>query len=361
MTAGGGLEHLTVKVNGAPHPGVTRATVSYSSDNAVREAVIEADEPRGRPFVFRLSAPATVHCGADVVVTGFVVRLNRRVEKGKRQVTATIKSKATKAAKTAAQAPDYALKKRSVGAAAKALFDKVKVPVHDDAGGKAYDWKWRPGETAFDVVERQARSAGLLMMGHGDGGVVVAKGIRGQHAGVLAMPGEITEGSSDLSDEGEYAETIALGQKGSGDKKSDLRPSATAKNAKVDDGTVQIVLNETEFDAQDLTVRASARRNRRRGANVSCTLPVPRWRDDAGRLWEPAFTIPVSAYEDLEIDQVMAIKSVVLRYAKAKDGGEAMTAELNLVDPPALNGKGGKSKSSSEYGSDTSPAKYAEE
>lgn len=356
------LENPVVMVSGMPHPGITRGTLTYSADNVERQATIEADEPRGAPFIFRLRSEVVIMAGADVLLTGYVQRLARRVSKGQRTVSATIKSKSARTAKTAAQAAGHSLKKKTVGDAAKELFKGVKVDVHDESGGgKAFDWKWTPGDTAFDVVEKQARASGHLLMGHKDGGVIIAKGVRGQHAGVLAIPGEIHEGTSDLSDEGEYSKTIALGQTRDGVKKQNLRPKAEAKNDRVDDGTVQILLNETEFDAEDLKTRAKARRNRRQGSNISCTLPLLRWRDDAGKIWEPAYTIHVSALEDLEIDQPMGIKSVTLAWAKAGTSGDAQSAELNMVDPPALNGKAGKSKSAKEHTADDSDAKYEDE
>lgn len=349
-------EIVTVKVAGVPHDGILRGSLTYGAEDAVRRATLEVVEVKGARR-FWPKEEVEIFAGADLVLKGQVKKISPRIKKGDGNTTVTVESKSAKAVKTAAQAPDYALKKKSVGDAAKALFGKVGVSVKDEAGGKAFNWKWAPGEKAFAVVEKQARAANLLLMGEADGSVAIAKGIRGRHAGFLGVPGEIIEGHADLGSDNDHSETVALGQKRDGDKKDSLRPKATARNA-AGDGTVNILLNETEFDAQDLTARARARRDRRRGADASCTLTVPRWRDDAGKLWSPAFEIPVSAMDDLALEQDMAIKTVTLRWAKG-EGGES--AEINMVDPPALNGKKGKSKSNKAWSGDTSQPKYEED
>lgn len=349
-------EYVVVKVAGVEHLGILRGSVTYGADDAVRKATLEVSERRGERR-FWPKVEVEILSNGTLILKGQVRKISPKIKKGDGSTTVSIESRAAKAVKTAAQAPDYALRKKSVGDAAKALFAKVGVPVQDEAGGKSYDWKWAPGERAFDVIERQARSANLLLMGEADGGIAISKGIRGRHAGYLGVPGEIVDGHADLGADNDFSETIALGQKKEGDKKDALRPKATAKNS-AGDGTVQILLNETEFDAQDLAARARARRDRRRAADVSATLTVPRWRDDAGTLWAPAYEIAVSAMDDLALEQDMAIKSVTLKW----DGSPAgVSAELNLVDPPALGGKKGKSKSNAAWSGDTSQPGYEED
>lgn len=349
-------ENLVVKVGGVEHDGILKASITYGAENAVRTATLEVTERKGARR-FWPKVEVELSSNGTLILKGQVKKISTRIKKGDGATTVSVESKAAKAVKTAAQAPDYALKKKTVADAAKALFGKVNVPVKDEAGGKLFNWKWAPGEKAFAVIEKQARSANLLLMGEPDGGVAIAKGIRGRHAGALMVPGEIIEGHADLGSDNDFSETVALGQKKGGDKKDALRPKATAKNA-AGDGTVQILLNETEFDAQDLTARAKARRDRRKGSDISCTLTVGKWRDEAGLLWSSAFELFVSAMDDLALEQDMAIKTVTLKWEKEGAGEQA---ELNLVDPPALNGKKGKTKSNAAWGGDTSQPDYNEE
>ena len=195
-------------------------------------------------------------------------------------------------------------------------------------------------------------------MSHADGGIVIAKGIRGAHQGTLAVPGEILDGSCDIGDENEFEDTIVLGQKGEGSKKDALRPAAKAKGAVTEGtrGTTQILLNETEFDATDLINRAKARRDRRRGADVSASIPLAIWRDAAGKLWEPAYTVFVDALDDLDLQQDVAISNVTLTYNKGEVG-----CTLDVVDPPALNGEAKKGKSAKSWNPPTANPKYEED
>lgn len=129
------------------------------------------------------------------------------------------------------------------------------------------------------------------------------------------------------------------GQRGEGHGRDDIEIDEEARDATVQRPVEVVIVASEDIDAQAAAKRALWRRDQAAGEGLKVSVPhCIGWRDGAGRLWEPGYTVWVeSPY--LGVAQEMAIDKVE---GQQTDAGT--DAALSLVDPRALGAKGGKGK-----------------
>jgi len=208
-----------------------------------------------------------------------------------------------------------------------------------------------PGEPLFYTLEREARHLGALLMGQPDGSVAITRAGKNRHAGALV------EGHSPITGtikirwgvESKRSEIRVRGQRTDGVGKESLRQEEIERDETVGRHRPYILFNEGDQTSKELRRRARWERLRRAGSGLSIGLKVSTWRDAAGTLWQPGWLIAVKIPSE-DVDQDFAIASVTYDQAVTEDGGSGTTAELTLVDPRTLGGKGSGSGSGSGAG-----------
>jgi hypothetical protein len=364
-------EDLALLIDGVAHSGLIGANITYSASRAVRSLTASLSE---MPPLTRAGQSARLLCASagsgwggaapDLLVDGWVRRTSGTFGKQQLARKALIESKPCDPVESAAKGRQhgYRLGGVSLGEAAKTLFAPfgVKVSVKDDSA--KIDIPWRPGDRAFDVIEGHARKHGLLLAATPDG-VELFRGSRGRHDGrfILGGPGANVVGI-DYSDSeiGRFSETEAVGQRWkSGAGRDETAPYATATDPYVSRFRPDIVPVEHDADRAELRKRAEWEARRAAGgeeeSGTTIKVMTSFWRDDAGKIWEPGYVIPVYA-PDAEIDQDMVLKSVTLDWSKIK-----VSAILMLCDPRALGGDDPGGKSGKAWAAPSKPAEYGED
>lgn len=191
-----------------------------------------------------------------------------------------------------------------------------------------------PGDSAFEVLERACRFAGVLPMADGRGGVVLTR------AGTTRVPGALVEGdnilSASLSHDASqrYARYIVTGQRQGSDEDFG-EPVAGVRGEAQDAGVARSVrLLRVQADG-DVTIDYARRRAAweaavRAARADQVVITVQGWRHAGGALWPLNALVPVRSPR-LAVDGDLLITQVV--YALSQEAGT--TTELTLQRPDA--------------------------
>ncbi len=343
-------ETVTVAVGSGRFTRWSAIDIVYSADAASRSATLVAADVR---MVGELTAnvalgdPASVAAGSTLLMTGFIETLAPEVDGEAHRLTITIASLASHAAEASADHPTGEVRRRRLSTMLNEIDPTGTRWVGRDDQVEALV-RIRPGESPFEVAERVARRQGVLLISRPDGGVDLAKGVQGHHAGLI-LEGDVhrgfTRGGATLTLRGQPSEVSVRGQSHERADGRSLKIDHKVKLPGARHHRPLVIYHEGEANTGAVRTRAAWEALRRKGAGTTATLTLPRWRDEGGLIWTPAYDIPVRAPR-LRIDQRLAVRSVHLHQG-AEDGTFAV---LQLVDPRGLGGTDPGGASGKEWG-----------
>lgn len=289
----------------------------------------------------------TITASGDTVLTGWIERYIPRLSSHDPSITIEGRSKSSVLVDASAIHAVGEWRQAKPAAIVAELAERYDVTVTDRSQDSTARGLFRVtlGESVVSAARRLARVDGHLLTGTADGGVVYYKGTLGRHAGSLVEGinlGEETEAVFDWSKRAKKQRV--KGQKSSGGSADDLEIDEEVEDDTVGRPVEVVVVASEEIDAGTAAERARWRRDQAAGAGLRVVTPrAIGWRDDNGRLWEPAWLVWVeSPY--LGVAQEMAIESLT-----ASQSNDGTTTRLELVDPRALGAKKkGKGKKSSK-------------
>lgn len=197
-----------------------------------------------------------------------------------------------------------------------------------------------PGESAFDVIERAARLAGLFAMSDGKGGVLLTK------AGKVAAATPLIEGvnTKEISCQYESASTyrkyIVIGQQqGSdeifGEAAADVRAEAQDMNVK---RAARVLLLQAEGSAtiRQAQDRASWEASVRRARACSVQVKVQGWEQRTGQIWRVNSPVQLDA-SFIGIKGEMLISEVTYLLSESEGTVTQLTLRLpGAFDPEPL-------------------------
>lgn len=319
-----------------------RCELSASAEEAVRTATFTiAWNGAGIPC-----APddeATITVSGELWGTGYVRDVRGDHDPKNRSYDVTFVSRTCDATECSIEHPTGLKRDADLIAIAKE-FDALGVGIEGDAKTlKKAVHKVRPGETLFNTLETDARAQGVLIHDTPEGKLKLADKPEGRHAGALQRGINIIAASGSLSGAKGFSSVKVRGQSSDGTTGAALRPEAEAK------GTARrqrllIVVHEGEATSDRLKKRADWEARRAAGEGISCTVTVPGFRDDGGRLWTRNYLVAVDD-DWLGISQDMIIADVRL----SQDSSGGTIATLDLKDPRALGGENPRGASNAAW------------
>jgi len=336
------LEVIVFAVGGNPLPHKS-AQLDQSAEEAVRTAQFDvAWIGHGIPCAPDDEAIITV--SGVLWGTGYVRDVRAAHDGENRSYSVTFASRACDATECSIEHPTGLKRDADLGDIAKE-FDTLGIGIDVKAKTiKKAVHKVRPGETLFETLETDARAQGVLIHDSPEGKLVLADRPEGRHAGSLKRGVNIEQASGSLSGATNFSTVKVRGQASIGVSASALRPEAEAKGAARRRRPL-IVPFEGEATSERLKKRAGWEAKRASGEGVTCSLTVPGFRDQGGKLWKANWLVEVDD-DWLGINQDMVIASVSL----VQDGSDGTVARLNLKDPRALGGDNPRGKSNSAWG-----------
>ena len=362
-----GFEYVTIEVDGTILIGWQEVDIERSMQDATISFRFVATAPswssqamslrRGKDVIIRaaLDDGAARRGGGDLLCKGAIDTYEADIgERGHKIVTLSGRSHGR-------DAQDCPPVKHKTGKVEnKTLLDAMK-----DLGSE-FDVDWstdqkldkmplvqrRPDETLFQTGERHARRLGLMLSATPEGGIKLTRAGEKRHAGSL-VEGEspLRKVRIHLAPHTKRSPVVVRGQTRLGHGKDSLRQEQKDEGEKIDRHRPALVIAEGDHTLKDLKRRAEWERLRRAGYGLQVNPCVSRWRDDAGKFWEPGLLMAVKVPSE-DVDQDLTLSTVKFSQKLGENGGT--TADLSFVDPKTHGGK--KSKGKSDAAFDPGPA-----
>ena len=283
--------------------------------------------------------PCQVFIGADLVLTGRVDRVRRRIGRQGCTVQIVGRSKCRELVDCSidpAKVPNMQISSASVLDITKKLAGIYDVPVQalGGVGGTIIQqFSLNLGEQPYPVIERMARYAQILVYDEVDGSLNLAP------VGTGSMASGVAEGVNVEAADGEegvdqrYSDyEVYLTSVQSLTEIAPITPLTVVKDETVPQFRKLILISEQ--DALDPTItqrRGSWERNRRFGRSNPIRVTIDSWRDRAGALWK----INTLCQVDVSHLKVVGKKWLIAQVAFRRDAS-GTHADLLLMPPEAF-------------------------
>jgi prophage tail gpP-like protein len=341
----GQQEVITVVAGGKRYSAWTRVQISAAMNEAARSFRLEVAAEAGAiatAWTFKAGTLIEIYAGSDLICKGYVDEYNPSLSKDTAQVNIAGRSKSADLIDSSAEHKTGRFDKKNLQEIGKEL-DQAGVGITTDQSLEQIEfYQITQGESVFRVLEKQARSQGLTLMGEADGSLKITKAGTKRHAGAIIEGVNLLSGEANHNFSNRHSKYIVKGQKASGSGAQSLEIEAIARDAGVGRNRPIIIIQDDDTTKDKAKKRAKGRRDRAAGASLKASITMQGWRDDSGELWQPNRLIWVQS-PFLYITQDMLIESI----AFGQDSG-GTTAKLSLVDPRTYGGKTSKAAKSGE-------------
>lgn len=276
--------------------------------------------------------------GGAVVITGYVDRVARSLGREDMSLTVSGRDKTGALVDCSAFLDKWEFRRVPLLTLAKRVADPFGISVSLQSGITLPDPPAKlsvdPGDSAFDVIERACRTAGLLPVSDGVGGLVLTRAGTTRTKTALVQGENILAASSDFDATGRFSRYHVLGQHQGTDEISGVQAAAikgSASDANVrrtervlvvrPEGNVTLAQakRRAEWEA---TVRAA------RGDSVSVT--VQGWRQGDGSRW------PVNSVVHVQCPAIRVDGDLLITQAVYSLDESGTTTELTLKRPDAF-------------------------
>lgn len=333
-------EYVTVIAGGGVFTGWEKVQVTAGIEQAVRDFTLETTERVGE-WKFPPGTPVEILANGDLLVRGYVNAYQASGDAKTHRITIKGRGKGQDYVDCSAEHDSHEFLDQSPLDAAKAL-DVYGIGIRADVTiPRVPRMHINPGEPPFQFVERYLRPIGATMMGEPDGSIRITDASAARYVyGVLMEGQNIKSFQVDLNDGSRHSKYVARGQGRTGTGASRLRPSGSARDGGVKRRRTRILGNETDTDIGRAGSRAKHERDRAAGKAIRASVQVQGFRDFAGKVFEPNSLVYVHAPILMHLAREMLIEQV--RFSQDKSGS---LTDIQLVDPKAFKGKGGKGSS----------------
>lgn len=281
--------------------------------------------------------PCQVMIGADTVITGYVDRYIPSIGPGQHGVRIVGRSRCEDVVDSHVKVKGMQISGANALSLAQQLAQPFGVTVSSLSGpGPAIpQFNITLGETCYEIIERIARYAQLLVYDDVNGNLVLSQ------VGSVQMASGFTEGvnvqaaTAAFSSDERFSEYDAAVM--STDKLADIGDGGNLIQ-QIFDPTVprfrlRIIVSEQIDSRGSLAVqRANWEKARRIGRSQMVTLTCDSWRDSAGTLWQPNALAPISM-PSLKLNDVTWVIGQVSFLLDAEEGTRT---ELMLMPPEAF-------------------------
>ncbi len=294
----------------------------------------------GAAVVAKAGDTCVVKIGGDKVITGYVDRDTNEVSPISHTLSLVGRGKTQDLVDCSAEWDSGQIKSATVLEVAKKLAKPygitVKLGEGAEAGNPIPQTNLTYGETAAEIIQRDARNAGLLAYENADGELILArtgtvKASSGATYGVNVQASSVTNAMDQRFSDVRCA---ALSQNVMGDIAGgdDSFFYHTERDPNVPRHRLVYLVTEQAFDPRFFTIlKAKWEVSRRAGRSSAVQVTVDSWRDSAGKLWAPNTLIPVDV-PGLRVDKQMCLSEVTFHRSSER----GTVADLYLLPPSAF-------------------------
>lgn len=281
--------------------------------------------------------------GGDLMLTGHVEKRSPRLGAEEKELPVSGRSKTGDLIDSSAEHKSGEWREKKAPDALRDLAEAHGIAVESDVEHKTRPVaRLRPGETVFAFAERWARAEGFTITDTPQGTLKLAREPKKAHAGVIADGSgwpALVSASAVHDDSKRFKDVKVKAQAPDGYAADQLEIEGKASDEGGARNRTRIIVPPEVIKKNEARDRAKWHRDRAAGEGTTAEITVKGWRDQAGTLWTPGWTIAVDI-ADLGLKQGMMIKTVSFEQSDAS--GDGTVARLSLVDPRAFGGKAGK-------------------
>ena len=296
---------LTLNIGGRSLSGWTDVRVTLGIERMPSDFEISMTElfpGQAQSLVVQPGDSCQVLLGTDPVITGYVDRFIPSAAPNEHRIAVAGRAKSCDMVDCSAEWPGGQIS----GASALSIAQKLAQPYGISVVGKVDTGPPIPqfnltiGETAYAIIERVARYRGLLVYDLPDGTVTLAQAGSGAMASGVVLGGDTgnaQRATATYSQDQRYSVYQAFLQ--SMDTLQDIGQGgnllATVNDPGVKRHRLKTIIAEAGGGGLDVAKqRANWEAARRGGRSYRIDATVDSWRDSAGTLWTPNYTIPLS-------------------------------------------------------------------
>lgn len=337
-------ELVSLVIGGVAYTAWRSISIKYSSQSPERSfSVVASDEAPdyiSNAWVFEPGTPVQVLASGELVLDGYINDLEINIEAESHELRVSGRSKSQDAVDCSVDHKTHEWRNKRLDEIANSTGNNTRFRL-DESMPPIDVVRANPGEKVWKFIDRHARAHGLFLTGQADGSVLITKHGKKRHAGALMEGNNLKVGAAKFSDRERHEKIKGKSQRavGTGRRATQINEEVTDPGARK--GRVLQIMPDHHLDKKRARTRAEVSRDTRQGLSVSLSATIPGWRDDGGRIWEAGWLVYCLSTM-LHLSQDLAINTVEL---SQDEGGSGTLAKLELVDPRALGGKGGKSKS----------------
>lgn len=332
-------EHEIILILGdAAYLGWTELSVERGIDSlcGAFSLTLTAREGTGLPaFPIAAGAPCQVMLNGQPLITGYVDRRNRRLDKDAIGLTVSGRDKACDLVDCSAMNSPGSWTGASLETIARALAAPfgIELTFASSTGKPLSKFAIQPGETAFAAIERLCRYRALIAFSDGNGGVTIGNPDSGRRSGAVIEGDNLLSFEEDNDFSQRFSQYTVKGQASGSDTANGAAVSGLkgeASDPLVSRNRPQLIIGEEQSTAASLTIRAQWEAQTRAARAQRYTATVPGWQAGGGDIWQPGARAQVSVPSHGLAGDLLIERAVLRR--SAEDG---TTSELTLVPPEA--------------------------
>ncbi len=334
------MAEIRLLVGGKAYGGWKSIRVTRSIESLAGSFELEASDRWGgqdQAWPIAEEDPCRVEVDGQVVVDGFVDKRGISLSADSRALRYSGRDRAAALVDCSAVLDKWTFRNASVFAVARAVAEPFGIKVSMQPGIQFPKPPAKlvvsPGDTGFQVIERAAQPAGVLVVSDGTGGILITRAGKGR-ASPLVQGQNIKSAEVDYDSTAKFRRYFVVTQVAGTD---DASGGATRIRAEaVDEGVrrterVLLVRPESGVTAEYAKRRADWEARVRAARSETVVIGVLGWRQSNGRLWAPNELTHVEA-PALGVSGNLLVSQV--DYGIDDSGGE--TTRIRLVRPDAF-------------------------
>ncbi len=334
-------DDLTLVIGSQRISGWKSIRVSRGVERCPSDFEIEATErfPSANDVEILPGAPCTVFLGSDIVISGYVDRLQPRIKKNEHAVVVKGRGKCQDLVDCSVYKSGFQYLNMHVLDIAKQMAAEMGVDVYLTAGTNQGDVIEQlnviMGETPYDVLERLCRFRAMLLYEDTDGSLLLS-GIGTRTAASGFQEGvNIEEAEGIYGMDGRFSTYVAV-QMGL-DVWRDVGDGGNLIATETDPGVLRnrpkVIIAEGVYGGQVVAAqRAQWEKARRAGRAFAVRLTTDGWRDSAGALYEP------NTFVTLDIPSLkLANKTWVISDITYTKNMQGTHATMTIMPPHAFD------------------------
>lgn len=284
----------------------------------------------------------TVKLGDDLVLTGYVDRVDYNISPDQHTVAVIGRGKCADLVDCSAEWPGFQISGSDALGIAQKLAQPYLINVSaapDSKGVRVERFNLMLGETAWEIIERVCRFGAVLAYDQPDGNLLLSQAAKVVAASGFTEGQNVQKGSMSYSMDQRFSiyECVTQSMDRAMEKGEGGNLLGTASDEGVPRHRNKVLISEAPAGGRDFAQkRVTWEANRRIGRSAKLNVVTDGWRDAAGMLWAPNTLVPLSLPTLKCGNEDKKEIWLVTEVAYHRDASSGTTCALTMMRPEAF-------------------------